>query len=158
MRITRVLLSAALGAGLAAGCVKTTTNPVTGKVDVDVESPTKHGEDWNAQIHGTGSNVGLNGTAKVLVMQGQSEVTINIQGAPAGATLPWHVHDGTCATGGPVVGDAAAYPPLKIGDDGKAQGSAKLSVGLSEANKYHVNVHASPSDLGTIIACGDLAD
>ena len=39
-------LAVAFAALLAGACVRTRTDPVTGKIDVDVESPTKKGEDW----------------------------------------------------------------------------------------------------------------
>ena len=38
-------VAVALAALFSAACVRTRTDPVTGKVDVDVESPTKRGED-----------------------------------------------------------------------------------------------------------------
>jgi hypothetical protein len=46
-----------------------------------------------------------------------------------------------------------------VGADGRAEASARLlDLKLNEAKKYHVNVHRSPNDLPTIIACGDLDD
>jgi hypothetical protein len=152
------MLALLAAASLAAACVKTATNPVTGGVDVDVESPTKHGEDWNARLTGQGANSSITGDFKAAVISGASDFTVNISGAPAGAVLPWHVHEGTCGSGGPIVGDASAYSPLTVGNDGRAQGQAKVSVSLNEATKYHVNVHASPTQLATIVACGDLSD
>ena len=32
------------------GCVRTHANEATGEVDVDIESPTKKGEDWNGSL------------------------------------------------------------------------------------------------------------
>jgi hypothetical protein len=147
-----------LAAGLAAACVKTTTNPVTGKVDVDVESPTKHGEDWSARLTGQGAGAAMIGELKGAVIGGNSEFTLTVSGAPVDATLPWHVHEGTCGSGGPIVGDASAYSPLVVGADGRATQTARVTVSLNEAKKYHVNVHASPTDLATIVACGNLDD
>jgi hypothetical protein len=86
-------------------------------------------------------------------------VTVVLTGLPAGGPYPWHVHEGTCETGGPIVGDPAVYPPLTVGTDGRAEANTRLiNLRLSEARKYHVNVHRSPSDLATIIACGELDD
>jgi hypothetical protein len=57
-----------------------------------------------------------------------------------------------------VVGPASAYAPLQAGAAGTATGNAELELTLNEARDYHVNVHASPSDMATIVACGDLDD
>jgi hypothetical protein len=56
------------------------------------------------------------------------------------------------------VGDASAYPPLVVGADGTATATAHIPVKLNEARNYIINVHASPTNLGTIVACGDFND
>ncbi|MFL5576599.1 MAG: hypothetical protein ACJ79S_11590 [Gemmatimonadaceae bacterium] len=156
MRIVPILLAAASLATVA--CVRTATNPVTGKTDVDIESPGKKGEDWTTTILGKGQYSAVRGSGKALVAEGKTTVTVSLEAATAGAVYPWHVHEGTCASGGPIVGDAAAYTPLTVGNDGRAQGNAQLAVRLDEAHKYFINVHASPSDMATTVACGDLDD
>ena len=85
-----------------------------------------------------------------------SEAEISIKGATAGAELPWHVHSGTCASGGGIVGDPKAYAPLKVNDKGEAKAEAKLAIATPESGDYHVNVHKSAAELGTIVSCGDL--
>lgn len=74
----------------------------------------------------------------------------------ANAVYPWHVHAGECGSGGPIVGSAAAYPALAMGAEGEATAEATLDVTLDPEADYYVNVHASPDDLGTIVACGEL--
>jgi hypothetical protein len=155
MRLVPVLLAAASLA--TAACVRTATNSATGKTDVDVEMPGKKGEDWTTTIKAKGAS-SMRGTGKALVADGKTTATVSLEGAAAGAVHPWHIHEGTCASGGPIVGDAAAYTPLTVGADGRAQGSAQLAVRLDEAHHYFVNVHASPGDMATIVACGDLDD
>lgn len=153
MRVVLVLLVA----GLVTGCIRTSTDPVTGAVDLDVESPTKQGEDWKARLE-SASYPGIAGEALARVYNGQTEVTVVLTGAPTSIAYPWHVHEGTCGSGGGIVGDPAAYGLLRAGSDGRASGNAKLAGTLDEAKRYHVNVHASPSAMGTIIACGNLSD
>ncbi len=143
---------------LAAGCIRTTRNKETGKVDVDVESPTKQGEDWDAKINGMGMGASISGESHALVADGRTRITVSLVGAPAGSRLPWHVHDGDCGSGGAIVGDPSAYAPLLVGSDGRASGNANINPQLNEAKDYHINVHASSSDMGTIIACGNLDD
>jgi hypothetical protein len=158
MRTLALILAASVLAG-SSGCVRVHRDPVTGNADVDVENPLKSGEDWNAKIAGRDTWSGASGTAAVRVEGANSLVTLVLQGLPPGGPHPWHVHDGTCATGGPIVGDAAAYTPLTVGADGRTEGSARLlNLKLNEAKKYHINVHRSTTDLATIIACGELSD
>ena len=149
-----VLIATAL---LTVACVKTTRDPVTGAVDVDVESPTQQGEQWRAGLTAQGG-AALSGNLISRVIAGQTTSTINVSGGTAGARHPWHVHSGTCGSGGPIVGDPNAYPILAIGENGQGTASAQVQVQLNEAQQYHVNVHASASDMATIVACGNLND
>jgi hypothetical protein len=157
MRTLALVLAACVVAG-SAGCVRVQRDPVTGNADVDVESPLKSGENWKGNITGRGTWTGASGTSTARVEGGNTLVTLVLTGLPPGGPYPWHVHDGTCE-GGPIVGDPAAYPPLTVGADGRAEANARLiNLKLNEAKKYHVNVHRSPTDLATIIACGELDD
>jgi hypothetical protein len=83
-------------------------------------------------------------------------VAINFAGGVAGGTHPWHVHSGSCATGGPIVGEAGRYPPLRPGTGGTAAATTTINVVLAPGQNYHVNVHRSPEQLDQVIACGDL--
>jgi hypothetical protein len=89
---------------------------------------------------------------------GTTVATVSITGAKPGAVYPWHVHIGKCGMtpGGKVWGDASAYKPLTAGSDGTAKGTATISMAVPMSGDYYVNIHASPSDLGTIVSCGNL--
>lgn len=154
MRHTMLVLAALV----VAGCVRTTPNPETGRVDVDIESPTKQGEDWNTQLGGVGSYAYLSGDSEALVSGGTTRARVNLVGSTSGARHPWHIHEGRCTSGGAIVGNPAAYPPLTVGADGRATSNATVAVALNEGRDYHVNVHLSPENLATIIACGNLDD
>jgi hypothetical protein len=54
------------------------------------------------------------------------------------------------------VGEASAYTPLTVGINGRATGSATLEIPMPRSGEFMVNIHASPDDLGTIVACGNL--
>lgn len=158
MRRITLLAAACIVAGMA-GCVRVQRDPATGNADIDVESPGKRGEDWKGTITGRDMYSSATGTVRANVEGGNTVTTIVVTGLPPRGRHPWHLHEGTCATGGPIFGDPAAYTPLSVGDDGRAEGSARLiNLKLNEARKYHANVHASPSNMGTIIACGDVKD
>src|SRR5215218_8687918 len=124
---------------LSLGCVRFHRDPVTGKVDTDVESPLKKGEDWDARLTGQAAFPSVSATARAAVLNNETNVTISLTGGTAGASHPWHVHSGSCASGGPIVGDPAAYPPLSVGSVGRAEASARIGVKLNEATPYHVN-------------------
>lgn len=111
---------------------------------------------WITEIAGIGSD-GVRGfvTASIL-REGGTRVNATLSEGSLGSRHPWHVHAGTCASGGPVVGEAAAYPLLEPNARGDASASATLEVELVSGDEYHVNVHASPEDLGTFVGCGDL--
>jgi Cu-Zn family superoxide dismutase len=153
----RKLLVCVAATIVALGCARVRTDPATGNTDLDIESPTKKGEDWSAKLTGQSASP-ISGTSEALVADGKTNVTIAITGATSGASHPWHVHDGKCGSGGAVVGPASAYAPLQVGAAGTATGNAELALTLNEARDYHVNVHASASDMATIVACGDLDD
>lgn len=111
--------------------------------------------EWNAEVTPrAGSDVRAN--VRVGTAPGQTAAAINLVGGQAGATHPWHVHRGTCATGGAIVGDPAAYPPLRPNSAGAATATALIRVQLVPGEDYHINVHQSPEALNQIIACGDL--
>ena len=157
MRIPAAIACAAL---VAAGCAQTprvNVDPESGRVDVDVER-VGTGETWNGSLHGMGSLTGLTGTTRVEVTDDMTHAVVTLNNAGSG-TYPWHVHEGECGDNGPIVGDPSSYPLLRPGADGSASAEAHLSgIELNEAKHYYVNIHASPTDLGTIVGCGAIDD
>ena len=113
---------------------------------------------WRATIAGTGDFAQLAGDSVVRQADNDSlfSASTTIRGDVAGAVRPWHVHFGTCATGGDIVGDDLAYPRLTIGSDGTATASARISFDLDDDDAYHINIHESDAAFDNIIACGDL--
>ena len=104
------------------------------------------------------SGTTVHGTAMVHSMAaGQQTVELQVSGGTPGATYPWHIHTGSCADGmTPVVGNGSLYTALGTSGDGTASVTVTLPITLDANQRYHVNVHASPADMGTIVACGDL--
>jgi hypothetical protein len=152
----RLLLLTAAFAALA--CARVQTEPATGEVDLDVENPAKQGEDWSGSLTGQGPGSNITGTFKALSLDGRTEVSVALNGAVPESTHPWHVHEGGCNSGGPIVGGATTYPALQVGSVGTASANVNLNLTLNEATDYYVDVHASLSDMETIVACGDLDD
>lgn len=149
---------------LMSACAPRQDEPTTDEVqtgDVMAAAPT-----WTANLSATDlagpaareDVANIDGSARMEMGEtpAQSRVEVHITGLQAG-TYPWHVHSGTCQTGGPIVGSATAYPPLTVGADGAAHVEAGIPVETPTSGDYHVNVHRSPEDLATIVACGDLS-
>ena len=114
--------------------------------------------EWKAVLKpAAGSNITGEAEVEGKDKDKAAEAEISIKGATAGAELPWHVHQGKCGDKGTIVGEASAYPVLKVKSDGSAKAEAKLAVEAPTSGEYYVNVHKSASEMGTIVACGDLS-
>ena len=155
MRKSALWLVASLSIATTA-CVRTHTNEATGKVDVDIESPTKRGENWKGELKGQGMYTSVRGTTSAAYADGKTSVTVRLENAAPGATFTWDVREGKCGSNGPVVGDRSTYTTLNVESDGKAGTTVTLMARLDEAKNYAVTVYGSGSQ--TIIACGDLDD
>ena len=113
---------------------------------------------WRTDLAGIGPYGGLTGQSSVQQLQGAQAFTAvaALRGDVPNSIRPWHVHFGTCATGGDIVGADLAYPRLAIGTDGSATAMARVEATLEPGASYHVNIHFSDEQLENIIACGDL--
>lgn len=121
------------------------------------------GSRWNAilatptqlagavQVKGSGWMTGDEGDST------KTRAFVTVQNAVPGGEHPWHVHLGQCGNDRGILGPADAYEPLRVGGNGQAESSAELPLQVPVAGQYFVNVHASRNNMGTIIACGNLA-
>lgn len=148
---TLAMLCAAV---IATGCVRTATNPATGKVDVDIESPTKVGEDWKGTINAVNSNI--SGEVKAMVAEGRTNVTVSLTGGASGQWNMWMIHEGRCTQPGAGFGTMSQYPNLVFDANGRATVNVTFQARLDEAKDYVVVIHGQ--DMNTVVACGDLDD
>ena len=88
----------------------------------------------------------------------ETVVTVAVAGDENGAVRPWHIHVGTCGSGGAIFGQATDYPPLRVGATGGADATARLRMGLDPAGSYYVNIHESSSNLGNVVGCMQLSN
>jgi hypothetical protein len=121
------------------------------------------GSRWNAilatptQLAGA---VEVKGTGWMAGQEGDTTRTsafVAIQNAVPGGEHPWHVHLGQCGSDRGILGPANAYQPLRVGGSGEAQELVELPLPVPVAGQYFINVHASRNNMGTIVACGNLA-
>jgi hypothetical protein len=114
--------------------------------------------DWTAKLAGKdGRKLTGSAVAKPTADGAGTEVTVTLDGDTPGATRPWHIHAGSCAKSGGVVGAGRAYTPMTIDGKGHGTATAKLAVALADTTTYYVNIHDAAAAMGIIVACGDLA-
>jgi hypothetical protein len=132
------------------------------KVEIDPETAVV-GTRWNATLATPAQLTGavqVKGTGWMGEEKGDTNKTrafVSIQNAVPGGEHPWHVHMGQCGNDRGIVGAADAYEPLRVGSSGQAQEMAELQVPVPRSGQYFINVHASRNNMGTIVACGNLA-
>jgi Cu-Zn family superoxide dismutase len=118
---------------------------------------TRRHDSWDGLVVGkNGSKIRGAGSMAAGKAGGTTLAEVKYKGDRAGAVRPWHVHVGSCAKGGPILGDASAYSALRVAATGDAEGKATLRLALPDSGSYFVNIHESPTKMGTIVACGDL--
>jgi hypothetical protein len=149
--VPAALMTAATLAGCGGHAVKIDPNaqPVANRWNAVLATPA--GLAGAIQVRGTGW---LAGDPKDT---GQSRAHVEITNASPGGVHPWHIHRGQCGNDMGILGPADAYKPLKVGGDGEAKADATLPFPLPGSGDYFINVHASAQNMGTIVACGNLA-
>ncbi|HEU4828093.1 MAG TPA: hypothetical protein VFT04_02755 [Gemmatimonadales bacterium] len=120
------------------------------------------GDRWNATLATPAQLIGAvqvtgNGWMAADENPARTRAGATLANATPGGEHPWHVHVGRCGSNGAIVGGASSYRPLKVGRNGRAEATATLDLALPRSGEYYINVHASAANLGTIIACGNLA-
>lgn len=158
VRTRTLALAAILAATSSAGCIRTRTDPVTGKVAVDVKSPLQKGEVWNAKVTGQAPYTSASGSARAEVYQGNTTLTIRVEGLTPGAVHPWRMYEGRCGDPGIAIGNAFQYGDITVNSQGIAEGAARLNSSLEVTRKYRVRLFASSTDSTTTVACGDLSN
>jgi hypothetical protein len=88
---------------------------------------------------------------------GQTQAHVEISNAVPGGRHPWHVHRGQCGSDQGPLGPADSYKPLEVAGNGRASETAVLPVPFPHTGSFFVQVHASARNMGTIMACGNLA-
>jgi hypothetical protein len=114
---------------------------------------------WKATLDPqNGSKV--SGAAEVKAKGSDSTMMlVKIKNGTAATTYAWHMHNGTCAAGGDVVGVATAYPQITTDSAGEGRSETSLAVAPPATGSFSVHVHAPSTDskqVGQTVACGDL--
>lgn len=114
--------------------------------------------DWSATASANPGFTGAGANAVARSTAGGTSVTVayrEMQGM-SGTVRPWHVHYGTCGNDQGIVGDMNLYTPITPQADGTATVTANIPVALTADKSYFINIHKSPQETQTIVACGQL--
>jgi hypothetical protein len=113
---------------------------------------------WTADVFGIAPFQYVGGTAEVSFALGTFEfgATAEVFGDTPGAVRPWHVHFGTCASGGDIVGLNSDYLPFVIDGAGADVVSVIVPEPLDVNAFYHVDFFLALDRQDVVIACGDL--
>jgi hypothetical protein len=150
----RIVIAAGLTVAALAGCggqavsIDPNAKPVTGRWNATLATPA--GLAGAIQVRGLGWMAGTKDST-------ETTAHVEITNSAPGGQHPWHVHLGQCGNDRGILGEANAYPVLKVGGNGKADADAKLNIPTPRGGQYFINVHASAANMGTIVACGNLA-
>jgi Cu/Zn superoxide dismutase len=143
----------------AAACASTATQVAPGSPSSSASTPAASVQGqpvWRGMLMPQNGST-VSGTVTVRpVSDAQTQATLTVAGAPAGGVHPWHIHTGSCAQSGGIVGPPTAYTAVSVGADGTGTVVVTLPFATPTSGAYSVNVHASPSEMGTIVACADL--
>jgi superoxide dismutase, Cu-Zn family len=156
MNVRSTIAVAAILGSVAAGGAWTIHRPPVADGSARHVLQGAQGMKWTATLKPeTGSTVAGTATLGPGSSAGTSVATISITGGTPGASYPWHVHMGKCGAGG-VFGGGASYKPVKAGSDGTGTSTADLKAAAPTTGDYHVNVHASSTNMKTV-ACGEFS-
>jgi hypothetical protein len=147
MRNFRILTAVAL-ASIAGGCAIRPGTP---------DSQLAPGAQWTATVVPTTVSA-IHGTVTFIRTEPktQTRVIFALADGIANTVLPWHVHYGVCGNDQLIVGAPSNYPPLVIDQTGQLRAVALLPVELTTKSTYVVHLHASPTEMHTVIACAPL--
>lgn len=156
MRQSHVVLMAVSTLAVAA-CNPFHRDPVT-SVTRDVNANSR----WRAALVTPASLVGavqINGSATMQPGRNNADTdfSLKVANATPGGVHPWQVHRGQCGSDEGIVGSAAAYKAIKVGDDGLGSSNASVAMTTPTYGNYFVTVQASAANPDMVVACGNLA-
>lgn len=147
---------------LAAALTVTSCNPFRSTPVNQVTTDVNRNSRWRASLVSPAALAGavqMNGSATMQpgTSAGSTDFSLNIANATPGGVHPWQVHRGRCGADAGVVGSAEEYGTIRIGDNGQGTTTASVKMETPTSGDYFVTVQASPANLGTVVACGNLA-
>jgi hypothetical protein len=106
---------------------------------------------WRALLEPIGGGKVRGGAMVEAKGDESTRFTITIRDATPNTGLAWHMHSGSCASPGGVVG--AGYPELHAGPGGTAEAAVTLAISPPTSSGFIIQVHGPT---GAPISCGEL--
>ncbi|MGH7714666.1 MAG: hypothetical protein ACREML_01600 [Vulcanimicrobiaceae bacterium] len=97
------------------------------------------------------NNSGEYGTVTFLQRGTNLVVSVNMTN-PTAAIQPVHIHEGTCAKLNP----KPKYPLKNLAAGSSSTTLDNVTLASLLSSSFAVNVHKSPNEVGTYVACGDI--
>lgn len=112
---------------------------------------------WMGTVSGKDGS-GITGNAQMTpgAEANTTTVEVSLKGDAPSTPRPWHIHIGSCAKPGGVLGGGRSYTPLAGDASGSSASKATLAIALPDTGSYYVNIHESAANMAKIVACGDL--
>jgi hypothetical protein len=157
MKTQRSLILATLATVAAAtACAKPAVTMNPGAVDISRR--------WNASLVTPANLTGalqIKGTAYMApgrdTLHPATTAGVQISNAAPKGVHPWRVHRGQCGSDQGVVGTEDIYKNLVVKDDGTASQTATLPMPMPTSGEFFAAVHAAPTNMDVVVACGNLA-
>jgi hypothetical protein len=145
------LVMAAMVAALATGCAQRVVQESGG----DIVLPAT-GESWGGTFRGREGWGDTRGSVFARPVDGGTQVALTVEGGIPGSRYGWEVREGACGTNGRVLGEAAKYIPILLGDRGMGDTVTQLPMRLEAGKQYSVNLYGDATERTLVIGCGAL--
>lgn len=125
--------------------------PSTANTPLPANTDTASGAAKQVQLQGVGG-ASASGSVTLMPMGAETQLALLVRGAPAGSSLPTHIHRGTCATGGPVL---APLQNVSIAGDGTGTANSTVTIAPQTLlnGSHYVQAHDAA---GKPLVCGDI--
>lgn len=116
---------------------------------------------WNGSLASPANLAGavqIRGVASMTpATRGGTQVNLDLSNATPGGQHPWQLRRGQCGADEGEFGQAEAYKPVKIDDQGRGSSNAIITDTMPTDGRFYVRVGASAANVETVVACGNLA-
>lgn len=146
-----VAIGALVAGILATGCAQRVVSESGGDVTLPDVS-----DSWGSTFKGREGWSDTQGSVFARPVDGGTQVALSVEGGIPGSRYGWEVREGACGANGPVLGEAAKYPPVLLGDRGLGQTLVQLPMRLETGKQYSVNLYGDASERTIVIGCGAL--